>query len=536
MSAVPESLAEALAEHYALERVIGQGGMATVYGARDLKHGRSVAVKVLRPELAAAIGSERFLKEIEITSGLNHPHILPLYDSGQARCEAVEFLYYVMPLVEGESVRDLLLRRKQLEPREALPIVKEVADALTYAHRRGLVHRDVKPENILLSEGHAVVTDFGIAKAVITAGGEQLTRSGFPLGTPGYMSPEQAAGRSDLDARTDVYGLACVLYEMLVGETPGMWLEAESVRLGRFADASPEHRAMLDRLPGGLERVLAKALAMRPESRHKAPTEFADDVERSLSGGPRFREHQAKQILERAAVIEAEKPTAGDHYAVSLGGVQRIGAEAGIRPEHVEQAALGLEKPAGELVRGDVLGVRSKLDLLRTVDAQVSPADYAPLLEEIRSTLGNMGQLEATLDESFAWSSRPGGTARKAHVVVDPQGNTTRIRISDDDASPGQAIVLVPLGVGSLVLLGVTGAIVTGAGGSDMAGALVGGAVSVSAFLSSFAGLRWLHRRQMRKRFAKLSGLLARLESIVLRRATRSGPKTDDDSGAGLDG
>ncbi|MDH3208701.1 MAG: serine/threonine protein kinase [Gemmatimonadota bacterium] len=543
MSKVPESLAEALAERYALESVIGQGGMATVYRARDLKHRRSVAVKVLRPELAAAIGSERFLKEIEIAAGLNHPHILPLHDSGRAvgrsDGQAAEFLYYVMPVVEGESVRDLLLRRVRLEPHEALSIVKEVADALSYAHRRGLVHRDVKPENILFSEGHAVVADFGIAKAVITAGGEQLTQSGFPLGTPGYMSPEQAAGRTDLDATTDVYGLACVLYEMLVGETPGMWLEAESVRLGRFAEASPEHRALLDRLPGGLERVLVKALAMRPELRHKTPTEFADDVGRSLSAGPRFREQQAKQILERAALIEAGTPTAGDDYALSLGGVQRIGAEAGIRPEHVEEAALGLPEPGEGLVRGDVLGVRSKLDLIHIVDAEISRADYAPLLNEIRSTLGDMGQLEATLDESFAWSSRPGGTGRKAHVVVNPHGVSTRIRISDDDAGPGQAIVLLPLGVGSLVLLGITGAIVTGAGGSDVAGAIVGGAVSLSAFASSFAGLRWLHRRQMRKRFAKLAGLLARLERIVLQRGRRSTPKTlkkDHDIGGGLDG
>jgi hypothetical protein len=543
MSKVPESLAEALAEHYRLESVIGKGGMATVYRARDLKHGRSVAVKVLRPELAAAIGSERFLREIEIAAGLNHPHIVPLHDSGRAAGlssgHAVEFLYFVMPVVEGESVRDLLLRRVRLEPHEALPIVKEVADALGYAHRQGLVHRDVKPENILLSEGHAVVTDFGIAKAVITAGGEQLTRSGFPLGTPGYMSPEQAAGRTDLDATTDVYGLACVLYEMLVGATPGMWLEAESVRLGRFAEPCTEHRALLDRLPSGLERALVKALAMRCELRYKTPTEFADAVEGSLSGGPRFREQRAKQILERAAAIEAGKPTAGEDFALSLGGVQRIGAEAGIRPEHVEEAALGLQEPGGGLVRGDVLGVRSKLDLLRIVDAEISRADYAPLLDEIRSTLGEMGQLEATLDESFAWSSRPGGTGRKAHVVVNPQGASTRIRISDDDAGPGQAIVLLPLGVGSLVLLGITGAIVTGAGGSDVVGALVGGAVSLSAFASSFAGLRWFHRRQMRKRFAKLSGLLGRLQGIVLQRGRKSGLKVlkkDDDIGGGLDG
>jgi hypothetical protein len=543
MPDISESLSAALADRYTLEGVIGQGGMATVYRARDIKHGRSVAVKVLRPELAAAIGTERFLKEIEIAAGLTHPNILTLIDSGTAVGRSgghpVEFLFYVMPLVVGESVRELLLRRLRLEPREALPIVKEAADALSYAHRQGLVHRDVKPENILFSEGHAVVADFGIAKAVITAGGEQLTRSGFPLGTPGYMSPEQAAGRTELDATTDVYGLACVLYEMLIGETPGMWLEAESVKLGRFAEASPDHRAHLDKLPGGLERVLVKALAMRPSLRYQTPTEFAFDVESSLTGRPMYREGEAKQIIERAAELEVGKPTQGDDYALSIGGVQRVAAEAGIRPELVEQAARGLEVHEEGLVPGDVLGIRNRIELTRAVDAGVSKSDYGLLLEEIRSTLGHMGQIEATLDDSFAWASRPGGAGRKAHVFVNPHGAQTRIRIADDDPGPGQAIVFVPLVVGSAVLLGITGAIVSGATGSDLAAWLIGGTVSLSAFFSGWSGLRWLHRRQMKRRFEKLKGLIARLESIVLERGENSDAdalKTDEDLRESFDG
>jgi tRNA A-37 threonylcarbamoyl transferase component Bud32 len=532
MPDVPEALAAALADRYALDSVIGQGGMATVYRARDLKHGRSVAVKVLRPELAAAIGTERFLQEIQIAAALNHPHILPLHDSGRATEReggGMEFLFYVMPLVEGESLRDLLLRRLRLEPRDTLSIIKEVADALSYAHRQGLVHRDVKPENILFSEGHAVVTDFGIAKAVITAGGEQLTRSGFPLGTPGYMSPEQAAGRTDLDATTDVYGLACVLYEMLIGETPGMWLEAESVKLGRFTEASADHRARLDKLPGRLERVLVKALAMRPSLRYETPTEFAFDVESSLTGRPMYREGEAKQIIERAAELEVGKPTQGDGYALSIGGVQRIGAEAGIRPEVVEQAAREFGVHEDGMARGGVLGIQSTLNLQRVVDVPIAKADYAPLLEEIRQSLGQMGQLEATLDDSFAWASSTG--SRRAHVFVTPQDESTRIRIVDSEPTP-QGVVFVPLGVGSAVLVGITGAIASGAGLTDPVAAVIAGGVGLTAFLSGWSGLRFLHRRQMKRRFEKLKGLITRLESIVLERGRKPNAgtlKQDDD-------
>jgi len=530
----PQDLVAALAGHYALEELVGQGGMATVYRARDLKHGRNVAVKVLRPDLAAAIGTDRFLQEIRIAAQLQHPNVLPLLDSGTALDPTAQppnrptaYLYFVMPLVVGESLRSLLIRRRRLEPREALPIVREVADALSYAHRQGVLHRDIKPENILLSEGHAIVTDFGIAKAVITAGGQQLTRSGFPLGTPGYMSPEQAAGRADLGTTTDVFSLACVLYEMLIGETPGMWLEAEAVRLGRVADASPEHRERLDRLPGGLERALVKALAMRPELRYTSPADFVDAVEQGLAGGPRYREPEMRQIIERAAALEATEPTQGDDYAVSLGGLQRIGAEAGIRPTHVKDAAQAVAEPVEGLVPGGVLGIRSKVELQRILDARVGREDYALVLEEIRSTLGQMGQLEATLDDSFAWSSVPRSSGRRANVLVGPRADGTRIRISEDDVAP-QAIIFAPLGAGSAVLVGIVGAILHNATGSDLAAALIGGAVGLTAFFSAWGGLRWLHRRQMEKRFKTLSGLLNRLEAIVLRRGHGSDVRRSD--------
>ncbi len=212
-------LGAALSGQYAIERVLGRGGMATVYLAKDVKHGRAVAVKVLKPDLAAALGPVRFLREIEIVARLTHPHILPLHDSGEAN----GLLYYVMPFVEGGSLRTWLNREKTVELTEALRIVREVAGALTYAHRQGIVHRDIKPENILLAEGHAVVADFGIAKALSAVSSHELTQSGFPLGTFGYMSPEQAAGSAQLAAGTDVFSLACVFYEMVVGEVPGVW-------------------------------------------------------------------------------------------------------------------------------------------------------------------------------------------------------------------------------------------------------------------------------------------------------------------------
>ena len=210
-----DRLAQALNDRYRIERELGQGGMATVYLAEDLKHHRKVAIKVLKPELAAVLGAERFVQEIQTTAQLQHPHILPLFDSG----EADGFLYDVMPYVEGESLRQRLDRETQLGVNEAVRITDDVADALDYAHRHGVVHRDIKPENILLSGGHALIADFGLARAVTQAAGG-FTSSGLVVGTPQYMSPEQGAGSGAVDARSDIYSLGCVLYEMLAGEPP----------------------------------------------------------------------------------------------------------------------------------------------------------------------------------------------------------------------------------------------------------------------------------------------------------------------------
>ena len=252
--------------------------MATVYLARDVKHGRQVAVKVLRPELVASLGTERFLREIAIAARLHHPHILPLYDSGEAYGpdQSGPLLYYVMPYVDGESLRDRLDREKQLPLDDALRIAHEVADALSYAHSHDVVHRDIKPGNILFEAGHAVVTDFGIALAVSAAGKERVTEPGAYVGTPEYMSPEQATGEQELDGRSDVYSLACVLYEMLAGQPPFVGPNARAVIARHITDPVPPLATVRPNVGAGLEWVVTKALAKVPADRFSTASEFVD--------------------------------------------------------------------------------------------------------------------------------------------------------------------------------------------------------------------------------------------------------------------
>ena len=264
-----------LAGGYRIERELGRGGMATVYLARDLKHDRPVALKLLRPELAAGPGPERFLREIRLTAGLQHPHILPLLDSGILDAgTAVPCPYYVMPYVEGESLRQRLDREKQLPLEDALRIARSVASALGYAHARGVVHRDIKPENILLSGDQALVSDFGIARAVSMAGGDRLTETGMAIGTPQYMSPEQAAGDQSVGPRSDVYALGCVLYEMLAGEPPFTGPTAAALLARRMRDPSPRVRAVRETVPEEVERAILRALAPVAADRFATGAEF----------------------------------------------------------------------------------------------------------------------------------------------------------------------------------------------------------------------------------------------------------------------
>jgi serine/threonine-protein kinase len=285
MPDVLDRLKTALADRYTLQRELGRGGMATVYLADDLKHHRPVALKVLKPELAAVLGPERFLREIELSARLTHPHILPLHDSGNAD----GFLYYVMPYVEGESLRDRLSREKQLPLDDALQISREVADALSYAHSHGVIHRDIKPENILLESGHAVVADFGIAKAIAVAGDERLTETGLAIGTPAYMSPEQAAGNHDLDGRSDLYSLGCVLYEMLSGETPYTGPTPQAILAKKLGEPLPHISVVRKSIPGTVEEALAKMLARTPADRYRTAAAFAEAISQQAAAAPPTR-------------------------------------------------------------------------------------------------------------------------------------------------------------------------------------------------------------------------------------------------------
>ncbi|MGQ0704477.1 MAG: protein kinase domain-containing protein [Gemmatimonadales bacterium] len=277
--ALVNRLTAALAGRYTIERELGQGGMATVFLARDLRHDRRVALKVLRPELAAVIGAERFLQEIRVTAGLQHPHILPLHDSG----EVDHFLYYVMPYVEGESLRDRLVRERQLAIDDAVRITTEAAAALAYAHGRGVIHRDIKPENILISGGAggaAVVADFGIARAVTAAGGGRLTETGLSLGTPQYMSPEQATADRELDGRSDVYALGAVLYEMLTGEPPHTGPTTQSVIAKLLTEEPRSVLVSRPTVPQHIDAAVHQALARLPADRFRGAAEFAEALAR----------------------------------------------------------------------------------------------------------------------------------------------------------------------------------------------------------------------------------------------------------------
>ena len=271
MSQAAAPFADALRDRYALDRELGRGGMATVYLARDLKHDRLVALKVLHAEIATTLGPERFQHEIKLAARLEHPHILSVHDSG----EAAGRLWFTMPYVEGESLRDRLRRERQLPVEDALRITHEAALALDYAHRHDVIHRDVKPENILLlSDGSTVVTDFGIARA-LGGGAEHLTQTGIVVGTPAYMSPEQAAGDHALGPRTDIYSLACVLYEMLAGEPPFTGPTAQALIAKRLQGAAPKIGQARPSVPREVEQALTRALALVPADRFPSMAEFS---------------------------------------------------------------------------------------------------------------------------------------------------------------------------------------------------------------------------------------------------------------------
>ena len=314
-----QRLQAALSGRYEVERLLGEGGMAIVFLARDVKHDRQVALKILKPELAASLGAERFLREIRVTAKLSHPHILPLYDSG----EADGLLYYVMPYVTGESLASYVAREKQLALAEAMRITREVASALGHAHSLGLVHRDIKPENVLLSGGHAIVADFGISRAVAEAGGDKLTQTGMAIGTPAYMSPEQIGGDPDVDARSDLYSLGCMLYEMLVGQVPFTGPTAMAVMARHTMDHVTPPSIMRQSIPPELEDVVLKAMEKVPADRFRTAQELVqvlDAVERGDASPLRRSVHAgAARLTGRSSRIGAATPRR--RRGVIIGGV-----------------------------------------------------------------------------------------------------------------------------------------------------------------------------------------------------------------------
>jgi eukaryotic-like serine/threonine-protein kinase len=292
LTIIDSPLADSLHDRYLLERELGRGGMATVYLARDLRHDRLVALKVMHQELTHALGPERFVREIKVAARLQHPHLLPVFDSGTAKLpgSAVESLWFTMPYVAGESLRQRLARESQLPLRDAVRIALEVADALGYAHAQGIVHRDVKPENILLSGDHCVIADFGVARALDAAGldaagGERVTETGITFGTPLYMSPEQASADRQLDGRSDIYSLGCVLYEMLAGDPPFTGRTAQAILARRLSEPVPHLRTLRD-VPEGVEEVVTRALARSPADRFVDTSQFAQALQAAVGAQP----------------------------------------------------------------------------------------------------------------------------------------------------------------------------------------------------------------------------------------------------------
>ncbi|HSB55323.1 MAG TPA: protein kinase [Gemmatimonadales bacterium] len=381
-----DRIAAALADRYRIERELGQGGMATVYLAHDLKHDRAVAIKILRGDVSALLGAERFLAEIRTTARLRHPNILPLFDSGRVDGTS-DLLYYVMPFVEGESLRDRLDREKQLPIPDALRITHEVASALEYAHRQGVVHRDIKPENILLEGGHALLADFGIAKATAPDANLRLTETGSRIGTPLYMSPEQSAGESDLDGRSDLYSLASVLYEMLAGRPPFIGATAEAVLVQRFTQVPPRVTEQRPEVPAPVDAAIRRALARDPEERPQSIERFA-----ALLEAPPAQATEARSI----AVLPFENMSADPENAYFGDGIAEEVINALTRVQGLRVAA-----------RTSAFSFRGKREDLRVIGDKLN---VATVLEGSVRKSGNRLRITAQLisvhDGYHLWSER----------------------------------------------------------------------------------------------------------------------------------
>jgi TolB-like protein/Tfp pilus assembly protein PilF len=416
-------LASALADRYTIERELGRGGMATVYRAHDLKHGRAVAIKVLAPELAHSLGTDRFLREIATTASLRHPGILPLYDSG----DAGGLLFYVMPCVEGESLRDRLEREKQLPLEGALQIAREVADALGYAHSRGVVHRDVKPENILLEAGHAVVTDFGIARALDVARGERLTQTGMSVGTPAYMSPEQVSGDAEVDGRADLYALGCVLYEMLAGQPPFTGATVESVVYQHLVAEARAVSQVRPGIPAAVSRALARLLAKTPADR---PTTAAELLEELEGKGP------AGQVVAAAP----ERSIAVLPFANMSADAENEYLADGIAEEIIN----ALTKLPGLKVvaRTSAFSFKGKQEDLRTVGEKLGVATVLEgSVRRAGERLRVTAQLVNVCDGYHQWSERYDRELRDVFAIQDEIAAAIAERLQVTFAAPAGGLV-----------------------------------------------------------------------------------------------
>jgi eukaryotic-like serine/threonine-protein kinase len=325
----PQELQTALEGHYTIERELGRGGWATVYLAYDARHDRPVALKILRTDLAAALGTGRFLREITIAGRLTHPHILPLFDSGSAG----DSLFYVMPYIEGETLRKRLLRERQLPLDQALAIAGQVAQGLSFAHQHNVLHRDIKPENILLEGDQAYIADFGIARAIQVSAEDTLSEPGLAIGTPAYMSPEQAGGGSDLDGRSDLYSLACVIYEMLAGEPPHTGPTAQAILARQQCESPRSIRVLRPSVPLRVEEVVMKALAKAPADRFITVAEFADELDDAVKGPEARRAPWSRRALYASAIVLGIGGVSWLAYSTSSVAGGKGGSEAD--PTHV---------------------------------------------------------------------------------------------------------------------------------------------------------------------------------------------------------
>ncbi len=436
-------LQAALEGHYRIERTLGIGGMATVFLARDLKHDREVAIKVLHPELAASIGAERFDREIHLVAKLQHPHILMLIDSG----EADGHLYYVMPYVEGESLRDRLTREQQLPVAEALQITDQVASALSYAHQHGIIHRDIKPANILLSGDQAMVADFGIARALETRGDQRITSSGLAVGTPAYMSPEQAFGEWTVDARTDVYALGCVLFEMLAGSAPFSSETPQALRAQHALAPPPSVRIRRPDAPLFVERAICQAMAKKPEQRFATPDAFVAVLRSATVVSPVGRR--------RLAVLPPANLTGdSDQQFLVLGLHEALISQLGRGDTAVLARTSVLQyqdtaKPAREICRelaveaivesslyrsGDVIGVQARL-----IDGQTEEGIWGGSRDgDVSSAFALCRELSNAMATELHGTLSPRVSSSGSHRTVDPRAyeNYMRGRVHQQTFNP----------------------------------------------------------------------------------------------------